>query len=191
MRQWLGRMLCRPGMEKYLDRDVYDTGAAEGEMRDIWDGEVLRNFRTPDGRLFASPRTKSEGRYVFSLNVDGFNPLGNSSKIISSQAIYMACLNLPPHLRFRPENILLVGLIPGPDHPVLTQLNHFLRILVEDLLTFWNRGVYYSRTPTYPKGRLVRCALVPVVCDLPATRQVIGFAGHSAKNFCNFCRLQL
>lgn len=193
MKEWLGRMLVRPNMEKYLDRDVYDTGALDGEMRDIWDGDVLKNFRAPDGQLFVQPRHRSEGRYVFSLNMDGFNPLGrrNAGKSISTTAIYMACLNLPPHLRYRPENVFLVGLIPGPSHPVLTQINHFLRILVDELLVFWSRGVYYSRTPAYPSGRLIRCALVPVICDLPAARQMMGFASHSATNFCNFCRLPL
>lgn len=193
MKEWLGKMLSRPGMERQLDRDVYDTGAGPGEMRDIWDGDVLRNFKTPDGNLFVKPKHKSEGRYVFSLNMDGFNPLGrrNAGRIISTEAIYMACLNLPPHLRHRPENIFLVGLIPGPAQPVLTQINNFLRILVDELLVFWSRGVYYSRTPSHPAGRLVRCALVPVICDLPAARQIMGFASHSATRFCNFCRLPL
>lgn len=193
MKEWLGKMLSRPGMEQHLDRDVYDTGAPSGEMHDIWDGDVLRHFKTPDGHLFVKPKHKSEGRYIFSLNMDGFNPLGGrkAGKAISTQAIYMACLNLPPHLRHRPENIFLVGLIPGPAHPVLTQINHFLRILVDELLVFWNRGVYYSRTPSYPDGRLIRCALIPVICDLPAARQILGFASHSATNFCNFCRLPI
>jgi hypothetical protein len=194
LKKWLGRLLCRPGMEKYMDRDVYDTGALEeGEMRDIWDGAVLRQFRAADGRLFVKPKNKSEGRYVFSLNMDGFNPLGNrqAGKSFSTGAIYMICLNLPPNLRYRPENIFLVGLMPGPEHPSLTQINHFLRILVDDLLVLWNRGIYYSRTPSHAKGRLVRCALIPVICDLPAARQIMGFAGHSAANFCNFCRLTL
>lgn len=193
MKEWLGKMLLRPGMEEQLDRDVYRTGAGPGEMRDIWDGDVLKHFTTPDGRLFVKPKLKSEGRYIFSLNMDGFNPLGGrkAGKNISTQAIYMACLNLPPHLRHRPENIFLVGLIPGPAHPVLTQINHFLRILVDELLVFWNRGVYYSRTPSYADGRLVRCALVPVICDLPAARQILGFASHSATHFCNFCRLPI
>jgi len=38
-----------------------------------------------------------------------------------------ACLNLPPHLRYKPENMSLAGIIPGPDEPHLTELNHHMR----------------------------------------------------------------
>ncbi|KAJ3502748.1 hypothetical protein NLJ89_g8745 [Agrocybe chaxingu] len=42
----------------------------------------------------------------------------------------------------------------------------------------------------YPHGRLVRGALVPVICDLPAARQISGFAGHSSSHLCSFCLLE-
>ncbi|KAH9911471.1 uncharacterized protein BXZ73DRAFT_34095, partial [Epithele typhae] len=60
---------------------------------------------------------------------------------------------------------------------------------VDDLLVFWRTGVFYSRTFNYSSGRLARCALVPVVCDLLAARQVSGFGAHNAKYFCSICKL--
>ncbi len=45
------------------------------ELVDIFDGEILRNFRGPDGQHFGLGG--DEGRYVFSLCCDNFNPLGN------------------------------------------------------------------------------------------------------------------
>lgn len=188
---WVGELLCRPGMEEYLDRDVYNTGSNTGEQRDIWDGRALRTFTWTDGNLFAGEKDHKEGRYVFALNMDGFNPFGNkvAGKTGGVGAMYMVCLNLPPHLRYRVENIFLVSIIPGPHHPSLTQINHLLRPLVDDLVTFWHKGVYYSRTPKCPKGRLVRCALVPVVCDLPAAQQMMAFASHSSNHFCCYCGL--
>ncbi|KAI0363205.1 hypothetical protein BV20DRAFT_906696, partial [Pilatotrama ljubarskyi] len=74
--------------------------------------------------------------------------------------------------------------------PSLDQLNHFLRPLVDQLLELWHTGVYFSRTAKHSLGRLVRCVLVPLVCDLPAARQTAGFGHHSAKYFCSMCRLQ-
>ncbi|RPD57158.1 hypothetical protein L227DRAFT_479728, partial [Lentinus tigrinus ALCF2SS1-6] len=73
--------------------------------------------------------------------------------------------------------------------PSLEQLNHYLKIIVDELLVFWETGVYFSRTAKYETGRLVRCALIPLVCDLPAARQTAGFGGHSAKYFCSMCKL--
>ncbi|KAH9856328.1 hypothetical protein C2E23DRAFT_686505, partial [Lenzites betulinus] len=73
--------------------------------------------------------------------------------------------------------------------PSLDQLNHFLKPLVDQLLVLWHTGVFFSRTAKYAMGRLVRCALVPLVCDLPAARQAAGFGHYSAKFFCSMCRL--
>ncbi|KAI9059347.1 hypothetical protein FKP32DRAFT_1579810, partial [Trametes sanguinea] len=85
----------------------------------------------------------------------------------------------------------LVGVIPGPHKPSKDQINHFLRPLVSQLLVFWNTGVYFSRTAKYALGRLARCMLVPLVCDLPAARQTAGFGQYNAKYFCSVCRLPL
>ncbi|KAI0054556.1 hypothetical protein BV25DRAFT_1873315 [Artomyces pyxidatus] len=103
----------------------------------------------------------------------------------------MVCLNLPVETRYLEENMYLVGIIPGPQEPSLEQINHVIRPLVDDLLKFWETGVFVKATPRYPDGRLVRCALVPLVCDLPAARQMGGFASHAAIHFCSFCDLSL
>ncbi|KZS86393.1 hypothetical protein SISNIDRAFT_420968 [Sistotremastrum niveocremeum HHB9708] len=85
--------------------------------------------------------------------------------------------------------MFLVGVIPGPREPSLAQINHLLSPLVDDLLQLWNSGVRYSCTPAHPNGCLVKAALVPLVCDLPAARRVAGFAGASATRFCAYCAL--
>ena len=103
-------------------------------MRDIFDGEVLRNFMGPDGKHFSLGN--GEGRYVFSVSVDFFNPLSNkqAGKKVSVGLITLVCLNLPPHLRYKPENIFLAGVIPGPNEPRGTAINHFLRPLVNHFM---------------------------------------------------------
>ena len=197
MRRWMARLLCRPDLERWLDRTVVDPNTIEVEcerMRDIWDGSILKQFKGPDGKHFILGKSKpSEGRYVFSLCMDGFNPYHNkqAGKKVTVGAMYMVCLNLPPHLRYRIENVFLVGIIPGPSSPSTSQINEVLKPLVQDLLAFWTTGIYFSRTFLYPRGRLIRCALVPLVCDLPAARQVAGFGSHNSERFCSFCRLHL
>jgi hypothetical protein len=189
MKDWLASILLWPGAEDLIDRNVFE-GSQDGTLRDIFDGHVLWDFRGPDGKIFLAP-DGSGGHYVFSLVVDGFNPLTNklSGRKISSTAIYMAFLNFPPEERYKLENMYLVGIVPGPHEPSLHQINHFLELLVDDLLELWESGVWFSSTPNYPNGRLVRCALVPVVCDTKAACAVSGFASASCNHFCSFCSL--
>ncbi|KAI0055508.1 hypothetical protein BV25DRAFT_1815452 [Artomyces pyxidatus] len=87
--------------------------------------------------------------------------------------------------------MFLVGIIPGPKEPKKHQINHLLAPLVDDLIRFYKTGVQYSRTPNHDEGRRVRCAVVPVICDLPASRQIAGFASASHTLFCSYCYLHL
>ncbi|OSC99431.1 hypothetical protein PYCCODRAFT_1372994, partial [Trametes coccinea BRFM310] len=125
MRHWLGRLLSQEELECWLERR--HTDPAGGAMRDIFDGHVLRTFRGPDGLLFLDA-PEGELRLIFSLSVDGFNPMQmkEAKQSSTSTAIYMVCLNLPPHLRYLPQYMYLVGVIPGPSKPSTDQINHFL-----------------------------------------------------------------
>ncbi|OCH84867.1 hypothetical protein OBBRIDRAFT_698061, partial [Obba rivulosa] len=126
MQRWVGRLLCRPGMEELLDAPQNRTPRSE-QMSDIWDGPVLVSFEGHDSRKFMDA-PKGEARLIFSLAVDGFNPYQSkeSKANVTCTAIYMVCLNLPPDIRYLPENVYLVGIIPGPTKPSLSQINHFL-----------------------------------------------------------------
>ena len=184
---WLGKLLCRPGIEALVDRDVF---AESDSQSDIFSGDVLQHFPASDGSTFL-PSRPSEGRYIFGLSVDAFNPFLNkqAGKKASSTAVYMVLLNLPPSARYKTENMYLAGIVPGPREPSLTQINHLLRPLINELLELWDPGVWYTRTPSCASGKLVRAALVPLICDLKAARQVMGHGSHSAKKFCSACSL--
>ncbi|EIW56596.1 uncharacterized protein TRAVEDRAFT_127575 [Trametes versicolor FP-101664 SS1] len=59
---------------------------------------------------------------------------------------------------------------------------------MDELLDFWNPGVYYSQTALRPQGCLVRAALVPLVADLLAARQLSGLGPHNhARVLCSVC----
>ena len=185
---WLGEILCRPGMEDMLDRDVSPN--KHGIMRDIWDAPELHNIMGADGKPFIR-QDGSEGRYVFSFCMDGFNPfqLKQAGKKASVVAMYMICLNLPPEERYKLENMFLVGIIPGPHEPKKEEINHLLSPLIDDLIDSYQHGIRYSRTQNYKSGRSTRCVLVPVVCDTPAARQVTGCTSATSTHFCPYCTL--
>ena len=56
--------------------------------------------------------------------------------------------------------------------------------LVEELKTFYRPGIHLPRI-----DRVIRCALICITCDLPATRKVCGYLGQSAKLGCSRCLL--
>ena len=103
--------------------------------------------------------------------------------------IFMVCLNLPPTLRYKCENIYLAGVIPGPKAPSLEEVNHFLEPLTLQFHDLWLKGARFSRTALQRDGHLARCTAFPLICDLGAGRKVSGHASHSATLFCSFCQL--
>ncbi|KAH9855542.1 hypothetical protein C2E23DRAFT_684025, partial [Lenzites betulinus] len=59
---------------------------------------------------------------------------------------------------------------------------------VDDFLDFWAPGVQYTKTALRPQGRLVRAAIVPLVADLLAARQLSGFGPHNhSRVLCSVC----
>ncbi len=183
---WLRDMLGRLELLRTM-RAAWDAPPA-GRWSDIFHAPALRNFLGPDGKTPFSKQPNGSVHLVFSLFIDWFNPFGNkqAGKSHSVGAIYMICLNLPIDLRYRPENIYLVAIIPGPKEPETHQLNHFLRPLIDEMLVLWRRGLVFE-IDLVPV--LVRAAIIPLVCDLPALRKAAGFAGHQANHFCSFCEL--
>ena len=162
-------------------------------MEDIWDAPGLYEILGPNGNPFIRKHTDDEGLYFFSFNMDSFNPfqLKQGGRSASVMGLYMVCLNLPPEMPFKPENMFLAGIIPGPHEPSKDEINNILAPLVDDLLESYITGIQYTCTWKYPSGRKTRCALALIICDLPAAHQALGFTGPQSANFCLYCKLQL
>lgn len=152
--------------------------AIDGELRDVYDGKMWQKFANYEGERFLS----EAGNIGFILNFDFFQPYDHLA--YSLGAIYMSVLNLPREIRYKQENTILVGLIPGPHEPS-RDINSFLKPLVNDLNRLW-RGVD-MRVSSIKCVKKIRCALMCVACDLPAGRKICGFLGHSAKLGCSRC----
>lgn len=188
---WIGRQLSRPRMEALMDNTAR-TSTVKTVAKDIWDASEIHEVAWPDGKTFKDA-PKDELRLVCTIAIDWFNPFHNrtAGKKWSIGAIYMTCLNIPADIRFRPENICLLGVIPGPSKPSAEQMNCFLLPIVEDLKPFWETGKFYTQTADYEAGRLVRALIMVLICDLDASRGLAGFVSHSAKLFCSYCLLTL
>ena len=119
---------------------------------------------------------------MLTLNVDWFQPFDRTQYSVG--AIYLTVQNLPRNERYREENVIVVGIIPGPSEPSLT-MNSYLFPLVQELQKAWSTGIIV-RAPCNSEIT-IRLALCCVACDIPASRKVCGFLGHNASLGCNKC----
>ena len=149
----------------------------EGLLNDIYDGRVWNDFMSPNGIPFLSVPYN----FALSINVDWFQPFKYST--YSLGAIYMAVQNLPREERHSSENVILIGVIPGPREPKKV-MNSYLRPLVDELNELWDGVLMHSASET---PVIVRAALICTACDIPAARKVSGFVGHSAYHACSRC----
>ena len=174
----LQELLSRPDFfekcEQWRSREHQHSPSV---LCDVYDGEVWNQFMCVDNVPFLS----LPYNYAFSLNVDWFQPFQHTQ--YSLGVIYLAVQNLPRNERFLPENIIIVGVIPGPHEPSLN-INSFLRPLVDELQQLWT-GV--PLTSNLGITILVRAALICIACDIPAARKVCGFVGHQALHGCSKC----
>jgi hypothetical protein len=195
---YLAAMLSRPDIERIMDeRCDMNLAASEesvdddpcGRMSDVFDGCFLKTFKGPASDEPFVNRPDGEGRYMFALNVDYFNPEGmrNRGPHVSCGIISMACLNLPLDLRYKPENMYIAGIIPGPTEPRETELNHYLRPLIDDMEVSWKHGIRLSQTALFPGGRLTRSAILIAVCDFPAARQLAQMSPVTSHFYCSVC----
>jgi hypothetical protein len=186
-RSFLGGLYSREGIEESILLMQKLQKSNPEVLLDIQDGAAARELKGVDGELFLE--SKDELRTIWSLSYDGFNPYHNkiAGKSASVGSLAMACLSLPPSLRY--DNIFLGGVLPGPKQPTLDQINHIIQLLVDVLKDSYIKGTYIKRTYQHPEGRRSREAIVALVNDLPASRKIMGCAGHSAEKFCSSCEL--
>ena len=169
------QLVQRPGMLNILNH-WKNRNIPDGVMADIYDGNVWKSFLSIDGKDVLN------SRYCFGMliNVDWFQPFKHLQYSVG--AIYLAILNFPHRLWFHRENMILVGIIPGPKEPSLT-MNSYLEPLVIDLLKLW-KGIEMLTT----EGKqMVSAILICNASDVPACRKVGGFVGHTALKACSRC----
>lgn len=163
----LEKMLRRVGF-----KDLLHNGPVKSKsdtMHDVCDGKLYKEFKDNEGQLFFQDKRN----IGFLLNIDWFNPFERSE--YSLGAVYLVIVNLPRNVRFDWENVITLGLIPGPKEPSL-HVNSFLRPVIDELLSFWeglliNEGNYKA---------LYKAAIIGVSNDVPATRKIGGFMAHNA-----------
>lgn len=98
---------------------------SHGQMGDVYDGRLSSEMQSIEGRSFL----EVPNNLCLSINIDWFNPYEDA--LYLGGAIYLVILNLPRSEQFKLQNVILAGMIPGPNEPA--DINSFLFPLVDDL----------------------------------------------------------
>ncbi len=138
---------------------------------------MWKDFKEIDGQAFLAVPYN----FCLTLNVDWFQPFKRATH--STGVMYLAIQNLPRKERFLSENVIVAGVIPGPNEPI----NAFLGPLVDKLLQLWEGVVMKASNGWFV---LVRAVLSCIACDIPGARKVCGFLGHNAWLGCSICLKQ-
>ena len=173
-------LLKRPGVEeqcvKWKRRTISDDLYA-----DVFDGKIWKQFGNWKGN---KPFLDLPQSFGLMMNVDWFKPFKHRNDF-SVGVIYMVLMNLPRSIRFRKENVILVGVIPALAHEPKS-LNNFLKPAVDELNALW-KGVKVNTYNSPSTAVEIQAAVLCFASDIPAARKLCGFLGHSAKRGCSHC----
>lgn len=170
---------------------------------DVFDGE---NYR-----LLRNKQVREDSEYCFfdnrddialSLSTDGFTLFKRRRRGLSTACpIILVNLNLHPSIRSRLENILCVGVIPGPKQ--CKDLNSFLIPLLEELLELAD-GVESGKVASnaddlddddevaaHGAGEgskfVLRACIILLFGNIPAISKLLAMKGHNSITPCRVC----
>jgi hypothetical protein len=182
IKQQLYMMYQRAGFENML-RHSSDRNVPDGIFSDIYEGNIWKNFAIdPDNPSPFFTKNTLDTHIGLAINIDWFQPFDYT--VHSTGVIYGVLCNLPREERFKPNNILTLGIIPGPNEPSKHQINNYLAPIVDELIEF-SSGIKLPATFEYKKGRKIYVALILSANDVPAARKICGHASHAVK--CHRC----
>ncbi|QRV77093.1 Transposase family Tnp2 protein [Ceratobasidium sp. AG-Ba] len=195
-RQVLAKLMYRSKVEGNSEPDM---------IEDVYDGEHYRKLRNtqldPDTeyRILDNPED-----LVLGLSTDGFTLFKRRRRGLSTAwPLIFINYNLHPKYRVRLENIICVGVIPGPRQ--CKDLNSFLVPVLEELLRLEQGVDSIKTTPaTTPEheehpenegdGELtefkLRAFLIMIFGDIPAVSKLLAMKGHNAMVPCRTCYTQ-
>lgn len=156
------------------------SAAASASYAPLPDASPLTASRGPRHELLAQPGVV----LALSVNVDWFQR--DKSGAYSMGGVYATVLNLPHGLRNLTENIIVLGILPGPKPTSRQALQGAMRLLVDELRDKLFDGVT-MKTFAHPEGTKVRAFLFEIVCDTDARVPMGGFLSHSAARGCAYC----
>jgi hypothetical protein len=157
-------------------------------MQDIFDGanyrSLLESNITIGDEMLASKFFSDSRDVALGISTDGFTPFKGRDK--TAWPIIVFNYNLPPEERFHKDNIISIGVIPGPKKPA--DMDSYLWPLVQELLQL-SIGLTAFDAVTQTLF-LLHAFLIVVFGDIPAVSMMMRMKGHNSKYPCRMCMIK-
>lgn len=169
--------------------EVHEQGRTDDRFTDVFDGSHYRKLLDKDITVmgfkgFGAKYFEGERDIALGISTDGFAPFRRRRH--SAWPILIFNYSLPPSIRFHQENILPIGVIPGPK--AVRDINSFLEPLVDELVQL------AAGIPALDAHKeeifCLRAHLIVGFGDIPAISKLMRMLGHNAKFPCRFCSIQ-
>lgn len=149
---------------------------------DIHDSIVWEKAYSKDGVFCGDTRGVS-----LAVCTDGVNPFSKNRVSYSMWPIFLTILNLPRHVRNLFSNILLVGIIPGKGSKEASNIQPYLEVLVDEILSLSNQVIFdaYHEAPFKLKVEVLLYVL-----DYPGVCKVFNTLGSGSYNGCMWCEIK-
>lgn len=159
-------------------------------IRDVFDGAIYQKLcrhrvvldgEKQDHRYFEDPHD-----VAFSVCTDGFLLFQRRRSGPSATPILIQNYNLPPAIRTHANNLICVGVIPGPKQP--KDLASFRQPLEEECAKLAGEGIKGYDAST-KKEFTLRAYQIFELADIVALEKSLGIKGHNAFCPCRNCLL--
>lgn len=176
---------CPDTANKMRYRHLFDI--LGDSISDIFHGKHYKHLcRTKvviDGKEQPYFYFEEEHEIALGLCTDGMCPFKRRKQ--TCWPIVLVNYNLPPEERTRTENLICVGVVPGPKCPA--DLNSCLQPLIEELveLAQGTAVVDVSQRKLFS----LRAHLITIFGNIPVITKILEFIGHNSCFPCRFCMM--
>ncbi|CAE6388809.1 unnamed protein product, partial [Rhizoctonia solani] len=158
------------------------------KISDIFDGQfyqlLLEELVSVDGNLLGHRFFSRDTDIALGLATDGFGPFKKRDQ--QCWPLVLVNYNLHPSIRTRLENILCLGVIPGPQSP--KEIDTFLEPLIDELEELARGVPAFDNLDRQPF--LLHAYLIALFGDMPAVAKLMCMKGHNGKVPCRACKIR-
>ncbi|KAG8961311.1 hypothetical protein FRC05_006248 [Tulasnella sp. 425] len=172
---------------KLSSPDPNDPAADWEDIIDVFDGEhylsLLDEPVTVDEESLGHSFFSDDRDIALGLSFDGFCPFKRRKQ--TCWPIILFNYNLPPEVRFHLDNILCVGVIPGPKQ--VKDTDSFLWPLVEEMKTLAKGITAFDAVKE--ESFTLHAYILLAFGDIPAVAKLMQMKGHNGRRPCRMCMI--